>query len=194
MKELDISALANFSDSGVGRTILLDDPVMRAVLLCLKAGQGLPEQPTGGLVTIYSVEGRVLFWEGQESVELVPGKLIRLTPGRRHRLEAKEDSKLLVTVIRQADASGWIAIAPNGQTIDLRDTPHERRHATVFFAFDQLAAGEWFLLVNDHDPQPLRAQMEQYRPGQLSWEYEVQGPYEFRIKISRVASAAAGVP
>src|ERR1022692_4352966 len=42
---------------------------------------------------------------------------------------------------------------------------------------------------SDHDPQPLHAQMEELRPGELTWEYEVQGPYEFRIKVSWVASS-----
>jgi uncharacterized protein (DUF2249 family) len=64
----------------------------------------------------------------------------------------------------------------------------------VFYAFDQLAMGEAFFLVNDHDPQPLRAQMEQLRPAELSWEYETAGPYEFRIKVSRVAPPAVDAP
>ncbi|MCC6343586.1 MAG: DUF2249 domain-containing protein [Bryobacterales bacterium] len=97
-------------------------------------------------------------------------------------------------MIRPADASAWTALAPNGRALDLRETPRERRHSTVFYAFDQLAVGESFFLINDHDPQPLRAQMEQLRPGELSWAYEARGPYEFRIKVSRVALAAASAP
>lgn len=194
MKQLDIASFADFNEKEVARTILLDDPVMRVVLLSLRAGQGLPEHAANGLVTVYSVDGRVLFYEGKECAEMVPGKLIRLAPGRPHRLEAKEDSRLLVTMIRSADASGWTALAPQSRALDLRQTPHERRHSTVFYAFDQLAVGEWFFLVNDHDPQPLRFQMQQFRPGELSWEYEVRGPYEFRIKISRVAPSATGTP
>lgn len=122
---------------------------------------------------------------------MVPGTLIRLAPGRPHRLEAKEDSRLLVTMIKQSDASAWNALSPRGQTLDLRQTPRERRHSTVFYALDNLAVGESFLLVNDHDPQPLHAQMEQLRPGELSWAYEVQGPSEFRIKVSRIAPSTA---
>ncbi len=190
MKELDVNTFADFNDQEVARRILLDDPVMRVVMLSLRAGQGLPEHAANGLVTVYSVRGRVLFYEGEQCCEMVPGKLIRLAPGRPHRLEAKEDSQLLVTMIRPSDASSWTALAPQGRDLDLRQTPRERRHSTVFYAFDQLAVGESFLLVNDHDPQPLRAQMEQLRPGELSWEYEVRGPYEFRIKVSRVAASS----
>ena len=110
----------------------------------------------------------VLFYEGDECCDMVPGKLIRMAPGRPHRLEAKQDSRL-------------------------RPAPRERRHSTVFYAFDNLAPSESFLLVND-DPQPLHAQMEELRPGELTWEYEVQGPYEFRIKVSWVASSSAPRP
>lgn len=194
MKQLSVNDFADFNDQEVARRILLDDPVMRVVQISLRAGQGLPEHAANGLVTVYSVEGRVLFYEGAECCEMVPGKLIRLALGRPHRLEAKEDSRLLVTMIRPADGSAWTALAPQGQALDLRQTPRERRHSTVFYAFDQLSVGESFYLVNDHDPQPLRAQMEQLRPGELSWEYELRGPYEFRIKVARVTPSAAHAP
>jgi uncharacterized protein (DUF2249 family)/quercetin dioxygenase-like cupin family protein len=194
MKELDINTFTDFSDREVARRILMEDPVMRVVLVSLRAGQSLPEHAANGLVTVYSVGGRVLFYEGDECCDLVPGKLIRLAPGRPHRLEAKEDSRLLVTMIKPAEASAWTALAPGGRVLDLRQTPRERRHSTVFYAFDTLGVGESFFLVNDHDPQPLHAQMEQLRVGELSWEYELQGPYEFRIKVSRVAPASAAPP
>ncbi|MDE3149881.1 MAG: DUF2249 domain-containing protein [Acidobacteriota bacterium] len=97
-------------------------------------------------------------------------------------------------MVRPADAAAWTALAPQGRVLDLREAPRERRHSIVFYAFAQLSAGESFFLVNDHDPQPLRAQMEQLRPGELSWEYELRGPDEFRIQVSRVARSAADTP
>lgn len=190
MKQLDINTFQDFNDEEISRRILMEDPVMRVVLVSLRAGQGLPEHAANGLVTVYSVSGRVLFYEGTECCEMVPGTLIRLAPGRPHRLEAKEDSRLLVTMIKQSDTAAWNALAPRDRTLDLRQTPRERRHSTVFYAFDNLGVGESFLLVNDHDPQPLHAQMEQLRPGELGWEYEVQGPCEFRIRVSRIAPSS----
>lgn len=192
MQQLDIQTIDDFSDGEISRRILMEDPVMRVVLVSMRAGQSLPAHVANGLATVYSVGGQVLFYEDDECCEMLPGKLIRLAPGRPHRLEAKQDSRLLVTLVKQSDASAWNALTPRGRTLDLRRTPHERRHSIVFYAFDNLAPGESFLLVNDHDPQPLRAQMEELRPGELTWEYQVQGPYEFRIKISRVAGS--GVP
>jgi uncharacterized protein (DUF2249 family)/quercetin dioxygenase-like cupin family protein len=187
MKQLDINTFHDFRDEEISRRILMEDPVMRVVLVSLRAGQSLAEHAANGLVTVYSVGGRVLFYEGAECSNMVPGTLIRLEPGRPHRLHAKEDSRLLVTLIKPSDAAAWNALDPRGRTLDLRPTPRERRHSTVVYAFDTLGVGESFLLVNDHDPQPLHAQMEQLRQGELAWEYEVQGPYEFRIKVSRIA-------
>jgi len=194
MKQLDIQTFHDFSDNEVSRRILMEDPVMRVVLVSMRAGQSLPEHAANGLVTVFAVGGQVLFYEGDECCDMVPGKLIRLAPGQPHRLEAKQDSHLLVTMIKPSDVSAWNALTPRGRTLDLRQTPRERRHSTVFYAFDNLALGESFLLVNDHDPQPLRAQMEQLRPGELTWEYEVQGPYEFQIKVSRVANSSMPQP
>lgn len=193
MKQLDINSFHDFNDEEISRRILMEDPVMRVVLVSLRAGQNLPEHAANGLVTVYSVEGRVLFYEGTECCTMVPGTLIRLAPGLPHRLEATEDSRLLVTMIKESDASAWNALAPQGRILDLRQTPRERRHSTVFYAFDTLAVGESFLLVNDHDPQPLHAQFEQFRPGELSWEYESRGPHEFRIRICRVAPSSVPV-
>jgi uncharacterized protein (DUF2249 family) len=168
----------------------MEDPVMRVVLVSLRAGQSLPEHAANGLVTVYAVGGHVLFYEGAECCDMVPGTLIRLAPGLPHKIEATEDSRLLVTMIKPSDAAAWNALDPRGRTLDLRQTPRERRHSTVFYAFDSLGMGESFLLVNDHDPQPLHAQMEQLRPGELAWEYEVRDPHEFRIKLSRIARSA----
>jgi len=190
MKQVDINTFPDFSDEKISRRMLMEDPVMRVVLVSLRAGQSLPEHAANGRVTVYSLGGRRLINENAECSDMVPGTLVRLEPGRPHRIDAKEDSRLLVTMIKPSDAAAWNALAPRGRTLDLRQTPRERRHSTVLYAFDILEVGESFLLVNDHDPQPLHAQMDQVRPGEAAWEYEIQGPCEFRIKVSRIARSA----
>jgi uncharacterized protein (DUF2249 family) len=92
-------------------------------------------------------------------------------------------------MMKPPDGAAWNSLAPAGRDLDLRGTPHERRHGIVFWAFDALKVGEAFFLVNDHDPQPLRMQMDVLFPGELGWEYVNRGPAEFRIRISRVAVA-----
>lgn len=59
------------------------------------------------------------------------------------------------------------------------------KHATIFQQFDALKPGESFTLHNDHDPRPLRFQLENLRGNTFQWEYLEQGPELFRIKITR---------
>lgn len=189
MKQLDLNAFQDFGEGEIGRRVLLDDPVRRMVLVSLRAGQGLPEHGTPSPASVYVISGRVRFHEGDEEAESSAGTLLCLTPGRTHKLEAEEDSRLLVSMMKAPDPAAWNSLAPAGRELDLRATPHERRHGLIFWAFDALQVGEWFYLVNDHDPQPLRMQMDVLYPGELSWEYVERGPVEYRIRISRVAAS-----
>ena len=59
------------------------------------------------------------------------------------------------------------------------------KHATIFQRFDALEPGDSFTLHNDHDPRPLRFQLENLRGNAFQWEYLEQGPELFRIKITR---------
>ncbi|MEO8821094.1 MAG: iron-sulfur cluster repair di-iron protein [Ginsengibacter sp.] len=59
------------------------------------------------------------------------------------------------------------------------------KHQTIFNKFDSLKPGESFVLHNDHDPRPLRFQLENTRGNVFDWEYLEQGPEIFRIKITK---------
>ena len=59
------------------------------------------------------------------------------------------------------------------------------KHQTIFQKFDSLQPGESFVLHNDHDPRPLRFQLENLRGNIFSWDYLEQGPEWFRIKITK---------
>jgi uncharacterized protein (DUF2249 family) len=41
------------------------------------------------------------------------------------------------------------------------------------------------VLANDHDPKPLRYQLEAMNPGQITWEYLEQGPALWRVRVGR---------
>jgi uncharacterized protein (DUF2249 family) len=69
--------------------------------------------------------------------------------------------------------------------LDVRVIPPREKHPTIFHTFDSLAPGESFILVNDHDPFPLRYQFEAERTGAFSWEYLEQGPQVWRVEIAR---------
>jgi len=59
------------------------------------------------------------------------------------------------------------------------------KHATIFNRFDELKPGESFILHNDHDPKPLRFQLENTRGNIFQWEYLEQGPELYRIIITK---------
>ena len=71
--------------------------------------------------------------------------------------------------------------------LDVRTIPHAERHARIFEAVAALQPGEAFVLANDHDPKPLRFQLEAKEPGQIDWTYLAQGPELWRVQVGRVA-------
>ena len=70
--------------------------------------------------------------------------------------------------------------------LDVRVIPPREKHPAIFSAFDGLEPGAAFVLVNDHDPFPLRYQFEAERTGRFSWEYLEQGPVVWRVCIRKV--------
>jgi regulator of cell morphogenesis and NO signaling len=59
------------------------------------------------------------------------------------------------------------------------------KHPTIFSWFDELPAGEGFIIHNDHDPKPLYYQLLGERGNIFNWEYLEQGPELWRVKISK---------
>ena len=76
---------------------------------------------------------------------------------------------------------------PQPGDLDVRSLPPAQRHALIFSTVAALLPGEAFVLTNDHDPKPLRYQLDAEEPGQIGWEYRAQGPDVWRVQISRVA-------
>ena len=52
--------------------------------------------------------------------------------------------------------------------------------------FDALQAGQTLQLVNDHDPRPLRFQLDDRAFGQFEWAALESGPEVWRVQITRV--------
>lgn len=71
-------------------------------------------------------------------------------------------------------------------TLDVRPIPCREKHARIFQRWDELATGAHFILLNDHDPIPLRYQFEAEYPGAYSWDYVERGPEEFRVRITKL--------
>ena len=71
--------------------------------------------------------------------------------------------------------------------IDVRQIAPRDRHPLIFQTFDNLAPGDAFVLVNDHEPRPLYYQFLHERAGQFAWSYLEEGPEVWRAQIQRVA-------
>jgi uncharacterized protein (DUF2249 family) len=71
------------------------------------------------------------------------------------------------------------------QELDVRVLPHGQRHEVIFSAYDHLVPGGGFVIINDHDPQPLRYQFEAQHAGEFTWDYLEFGPKLWRVRIGR---------
>lgn len=71
--------------------------------------------------------------------------------------------------------------------LDVRAMPPALRHEQIFARVADLVPGASFVLCNDHDPKPLRYQLDAERPGQITWDYLEEGPQVWRVRIGRTA-------
>ena len=55
-------------------------------------------------------------------------------------------------------------------------------------AIDALQPGQSLQLLNDHDPQPLRFQLDDRAFGQFEWATLESGPEVWRVQITRVGA------
>ena len=74
---------------------------------------------------------------------------------------------------------------PRSLILDVRREPRARRHQLIFDSYSALPDGVAFVLVNDHDPKPLKRQFEAKHAGQFTWEYLAQGPGVWLVRIGR---------
>lgn len=69
--------------------------------------------------------------------------------------------------------------------LDVRTLPHGGRHEVIFDNLDALEPGATFVILNDHDPKPLRYQTEALWPDVFTWNYLESGPALWRVAITR---------
>ncbi len=75
--------------------------------------------------------------------------------------------------------------------LDVRALAPAQRHEKIFATYGALGPGTAFVLVNDHDPKPLRYQFEAEHEGDFTWDYLEAGPTVWRVRIGRPAGTAA---
>jgi uncharacterized protein (DUF2249 family) len=120
----------------------------------------------------------------------VPQFLLPRLEERGFTYEIREQAPDLVRVFIRHGAARQTnseALMTDTRTLDVRVIPPREKHPTIFHTFNALEPGESFVLVNDHDPKPLRYQFEFEHAGQFGWEYLEQGPAIWRVEIRRTA-------
>lgn len=71
--------------------------------------------------------------------------------------------------------------------LDVRVIPPREKHPTIHARLNELAPGATLTIVNDHDPRPLRFELEADYPELFSWEYLESGPETWRVAIQKKA-------
>lgn len=86
-------------------------------------------------------------------------------------------------------SAGTLQITTNptlhSEELDVRALPHGARHEIIFSKLDQLEPAEALVIVNDHDPKPLRYQTSAMWPDRYVWDYLEAGPAIWRVAITR---------
>lgn len=68
--------------------------------------------------------------------------------------------------------------------LDVRVIPPPQKHPTIHARLNELGRDESLTIVNDHDPRPLRFELEHDYPERYAWEYLQSGPEIWRVKIT----------
>lgn len=85
-----------------------------------------------------------------------------------------------------------VSTASSVLDIDVRQIPPSERHSKIFGSFDDLQPGQALQILNDHDPLPLRRQLDSRSAGQFQWAYLEQGPGQWRVLISKLEMPESG--
>ena len=82
-------------------TTLLRDPQLKVMRLVLPAGKELPEHAIEGPITMQCLQGAIDVTAHGTSKSMRAGDLMYLEGAVSHRLRAREDSSILVTIVVQ---------------------------------------------------------------------------------------------
>ncbi|MBI2259684.1 MAG: iron-sulfur cluster repair di-iron protein [Flavobacteriia bacterium] len=73
-------------------------------------------------------------------------------------------------------------------TINVTLIEPKLKHPTIFNKFDEIGENESFIIHNDHDPKPLYYQLIAERGQTFEWEYLLNGPEIWEVKISKLTA------
>lgn len=76
------------------------------------------------------------------------------------------------------------------KALDVRPLPADRKLSTVLSVFDDLEAGDSFVLVDNRDPTTLRLRIEEKQPGTVRWIALEEGPPVWYVQVQRRSGSA----
>jgi quercetin dioxygenase-like cupin family protein len=98
MNQANLSPYVSDSANLPRMTQLVRESGLRAFLLHLHALEEIPDHKAKAAITVQCLEGAVLFSTEHESVELTTGSIISLPGGETHKLLARQDALMLITL------------------------------------------------------------------------------------------------
>lgn len=73
--------------------------------------------------------------------------------------------------------------------LDIRLIEPRLKHPSIFEVYDNLKPGETFVIINDHNPKPLKYELAAERGSdKFSWEYLEEGPEVWKVRIGKIAN------
>ena len=67
--------------------------------------------------------------------------------------------------------------------VDVRALPRPQKHPTIRAMLQNLSLGEALRITNDHDPRPLRFELEHDYPNRYRFDYLESGPQTWVLDI-----------
>lgn len=75
--------------------------------------------------------------------------------------------------------------APSERVINVTDIDPRHRHTIIEQLFEHLTLGASLQIVVDHDPRPLRFQLEARHGSRCHWTYLEEGPDIWRVRLQQ---------
>lgn len=100
-------------------------------------------------------------------------------------IKKQNENEVVIHIMKIQDAYTEEADITLVKSFDVRPFPPAERHDMVFNSFDDLAPGQAFVFINDHDPKPLYYQIEAESGVPFKWEYLIEGPEEWKVKVTK---------
>jgi uncharacterized protein (DUF2249 family) len=83
------------------------------------------------------------------------------------------------------------SVDQNERIISVKDIDPRHRHMVIQQMFENLSPGSSLQLVVDHEPKPLRFQLEAKYGGGCQWSYLEEGPDTWRVQLQMRTDAGS---